>query len=493
MNRLQFLRLAFLGLIGSMVYNPASATMAQNSGAGKAPNIILIISDDQGYADIGCAGTAKDVSTPNLDRLASRGIRFTNGYATSPVCSPSRAGLLTGCYQERFGVYYFGGKGMCDPNYKTLGDVCKEAGYATGYLGKFHYGGDNVHVPGNHNFPTQHGFDYFYGFAGGRKHYLIHNAEEQKKHLQAIEKHSTWKQSLMKDAFWVNDKKVDQEGFSTELLGTEARKFINKNKDNKFFLTLAFNAVHNFAHQLPKEYLEKHNLPGYHDWDPEKEEYYEWYKKGRNPNDPFGRAYYLGQLYYLDKEVGKLLDYLTEMGLQENTVIIYVSDNGGSVTDFANNGSLRGGKYTLYEGGIRTHFMASWPGKFLEKKTLPNVVSHMDILPTICALTGAKNPGSLDGVDLSPLLTGKDMGIHHETLVWDTKIQTAVKDGKWKYRMANSEKDTQLELMELELGEYLYDLENDPGEKVNLIEKYPDVAKQLKEKYAQWKKYVETK
>jgi len=456
------------------------------SGADRLPNIILIVVDDQGYADMSCTGLAADVHTPNIDKLAADGVRFTQAYATSPICSPSRAGIITGCYHERWGTWWYGGPGLHKPEYKTIPELLKTKGYKTGYIGKVHYGSfdsDSSH----RSFPLNHGFDTFYGFTSARKHYLIHTQSEEDKFRKIKKEHNQWGQSLRKQSLWDNYAKVDTNAFSTELLGDKAREFISENKKSSFFLQLSFNAVHNFTHQLPKEYLNEKGLKGYHDWNPAEEKYYDWYKAGRKPNNPEGRAQYLGQLHFLDKEIGNLVEYISQNGLQENTVIIYISDNGGSTPIYADNTPLRGSKYLLYEGGIRVPMIISYPGKYEKGKIIENVVSGMDILPTICNITGISIPANIDGQDLHPLLSGDSTLIHHENLVWDTGLEVAVRSGKWKMHIASKDGHAKYEMVDLELGEFLYDLEADPGETTNLKDKHSNIFNSLKLIHSEWK------
>jgi len=254
---------------------------------------------------------------------------------------------------------------------------------------------------------------------------------------------------------------------------------------------LAFNAVHNFTHQLPKEYLDSHNLKGYHDWDPSKEKYDQWYKKGRKPENPEGRAQYLGQLNYLDHEVGNILNCLHEQGLTNDTIVIYVGDNGGSTPIYADNTPLRGGKYTLYEGGIRVPLIISWPGQFQQNQVTNNVISAMDIFPTLCRLTDVTIPANIDGMDITELLKGTNRKLCHKTLIWDTQRETAVRHGDWKLKTANSKKHTDNQQVELELGEFLYNLKNDPGEQLDVSKEHPQVVKELKSIYAAWQKSLD--
>ncbi|WP_372802435.1 sulfatase, partial [Lutibacter sp.] len=303
------------------------------------------------------------------------------------------------------------------------------------------------------------------------------------------EEHHKKGQSLRQQAFWKNKSKFDTIGFSTEIFGVKARNFIHKNKNNPFFLQVSFNAVHNFTHQLPKEYLEKKGLKGLEDWDPAKEEYYDWYQKARYPNNPEGRALYLGQLDYLDTEIGKITSYLKEEHLLENTILIFISDNGGSTPIYANNAPFKGSKYTLYEGGIRVPLIITYPQNFQKGKTLNNVVSAMDILPTICAATGIDIPSNIDGINMYDVLNGTNNKLQHEFLVWDNNAQTAVRKGSWKLRTASdkAKSNSEYEMVEMEYGTYLYNLENDPGETTNLAKQYPKIMNELKNIHQAWR------
>ena len=454
----------------------------------KSPNIVLIVVDDIGFADMSHTGLATDVKTPNIDELAKNGVYFNNAYATSSICSPSRGGLITGSYQHRWGTFWYGGKGIHNSNYKTIPELLKQKNYATGYVGKVHYG-SNDYQTDNRSFPLNHGFDYYFGNTSARKHYLNHTDSIETAFQKVKEEHHKKGQSLRQQAFWKNKSKFDTIGFSTEIFGTKARNFIHKNKNNPFFLQVSFNAVHNFTHQLPKEYLEKKGLKGLEDWDPAKEEYYDWYQKARYPNNPEGRALYLGQLDYLDTEIGKITSYLKEEHLLENTILIFISDNGGSTPIYANNAPFKGSKYTLYEGGIRVPLIITYPQNFQKGKTLNNVVSAMDILPTICAATGIDIPSNIDGINIYDVLNGTNNKLQHEFLVWDNNAQTAVRKGSWKLRTASNKakSNSEYEMVEMEYGTYLYNIEKDPGETTNLAKQYPEIMNKLKKIHQTWR------
>jgi len=521
MRLLMILRLAAIVTVGIYVHGACAAD------APGQPNIILIVVDDLGYADLSCTGQAEDVETPNIDTLAKRGVRFTDAYATSPICNASRIALMTGRYQQRQGQYWYGGPGLHDPKFPTIAEVLKQHGYATGYVGKYHHGkNDGLKDRG---FPLNHGFDTFYGFSGGTKHYLHHSRKYGGGNLH-------------EGPMWVEREQRDVEGFTTELFGEKGREFIRKQKDKPFYLHLSFNAVHNFTHQLPPAYLKEKGLKGFSDMKPG-EDYWEWRQKIGYPAHPEGRAYYLGQLHLMDREIGLVLDELKTLGIGDRTAIIFVSDNGGSLVTYANNGVLKGGKYTLFEGGTRVPMIVSYPSQFTQNAVSGNIVSAMDIFPTICNLTGAAIPKGLDGVDMTPLLSsealecGDEIAAFRErgarervqskqsdqellsasrsapiqsgdsvtalhigqysrptsqrTLFWDTKSQQAVRRGKWKLLVTHSSPNGRLQIEETPKGTFLYDLEADPGETTNRLWDHPEIADELTVLLHGWRSGIE--
>lgn len=443
------------------------------SAAAAKPNILFIVVDDLGYGDLSMMNLSADVKTPNIDSLASTGVFFSDAYATAPICNASRISLMTGRYQQRQGTYWYAGKGLHNPDIPTLAEVLKEAGYATGYVGKFHHGSEDK--PNGRGYPLNHGFDYFYGFSGGTKHFLHHKAAYTGKN-----------DKIYQGPMYVGREKQDVEGFSTELFGEQARHFIEENKDQPFYLHLSFNAVHNFTHQLPSEYLEKMGLKGFADHDPAKEGYWEWRKKIGYPNHPEGRAYYLGQLHYLDRELGRVFETLETLGLRDNTVIVFVSDNGGSLVTYANNGPLKGGKYTLFEGGTRVPILISYPDAVGATVVSQSVVSTMDLLPTICSLTKTAMPSGLDGIDLSPVLKGNEGLSNSRTLFWDTKAERSVRRGHWKLLITEKTPNERLQIADTPKGVFLYNLKDDIGETTDLSSNHPELVTELKRALAEW-------
>ena len=470
-----------------LLFLSCSDNLNENNQSSKdAPNVIVIIADDLGYADISVADIADDVHTPNIDRIAEEGIRFAQAYDNSPICNQSRIGIITGSYPQRLGSYWYSAEGLHHPKFVTIPELLKKKDYQTGYIGKVHYGKHDADTT-HRSFPLNHGFDYYFGHTSARKHYFNHKKEIENTFLKTKEKYNKKGQTLRQGSLWENKEPVDTIAFFTELVGEKSRNFIKNNKDNKFFLQIAFNAAHNFTHQLPQEYLDKYNLKGYHDWNPAVEEYYDWYAKGRYPNNEEGRAHYLGQLFYMDMEIGKLLDLLEEQNLRENTIIFFISDNGGSTPIYANNTPLRGSKYLLYEGGIRVQLLVSYPKKYQKGKVYQNMVSAMDILPSICREVGVKVPNHIDGIDISPLLRGENDSLKHEVLFWDTGHELAVRKASWKLRKSFNDEEAKYEMVALELGEFLHNLNSDIGEKINLIKEEPVILNKLEKEYSIWK------
>jgi len=462
-----------------------AASMAMAAASGQAPNVILIVADDHGYADRSILGIHQEVKTPNLDRLAREGTSCEEFYVTAPVCNPSRCGLLTGQYQERWGSYWFGNTKLAD-GVPTLAEKMREQGYATGFIGKAHYG--TTDKPEGRGFPPNHGYDEaFFSLCGGRVHYLHHSKK-------AVEEYGKAASQMAVEPLWHNREQADFEGFTTWEFGKRARDFIETNKAKPFYLHLAFNAVHNFAWQLPPEELKKRRLPNRNDWMPSEGPYLDWYDNAIMPNLERGREYYLAQLELMDEEIGRLLDYLDKTGLAENTIIVYMSDNGGSTCNFADNTPLRGTKYTLYEGGIRVPLIVRWPkGGVPNGQTRKGMVSSMDLMPTL--LKAVKAPKSAyaqcDGKDMLPFLKGRSKSSTHKALCWDCGFQIAVRDGDWKlYKITNEQQlryVTDTEHASPAHGTELYNLKDDPGEKVNLAEAHPEIVSKLLKKFDAWK------
>ncbi len=396
------------------------------------PNIVVIVSDDHGYADVSAYDHPSEVKTPNIDRIAQRGVRFTQGYASAYVCAPTRAALMTGRYQQRFGFYTGSDSRAGMPLQETtIADLLKKEGYATGAFGKWHLGLDMEHHP------LRRGFDEFYGFLGHGGHdYFDLKPAEQKY-----------------NSIWRNDQVIEDSGYLTDNLGREAVSFIRKHEKRPFFLYLAFNAVH-FPLQAPESTIRKYDTG--------------------NPK----RDILMAMLEHEDRAVGHVLDELKSKGLDNNTLVVFFSDNGGAKNNAANNGALRDFKHSVYEGGIRVPFMMSWPAKLRANSVFREPVICMDVLPTAAAAAGIPLPKDREyhGRNLLPHLTGAAQGPVHEWLFWDgDEKKLAARNGRWKLVSNNGRTE-------------LFDLEADMSEKTDLSAKHPDVAQRLQGALDNWRK-----
>jgi iduronate 2-sulfatase len=396
----------------------------------RPPNIVLFLSDDQGYADVGCQQHEAQIATPHIDRLADEGVRFTSGYASAYVCAPTRAGLLTGHYQQRFGFYRASDSRMGLPLGEiTLADLLQRAGYATGIFGKWHLGLE----PEYH--PLRRGFDSFYGFLGHGGHDYFE--------LRATEDHT----SIFRD-----EERIDDTGYLTDNLAREAVAFIESNKDEPFFLYLPFNAVH-APLQAPKGDIAR-------------------YDTGSAERDT-----YLAMLHRMDLAVGQVLDCLEREGLREQTLVVYLSDNGGAKKNHSDNGPLRGYKHSVYEGGLRVPFLVSWPGTLPQGETCDEPVISLDVLPTACAAAGVSLPTdrSYDGVNLLPLLRGEAEEPLPRALFWDGEDdRQAMRSGPWKWVRNRGRVE-------------LFDLRTDLGEQEDLSALQPEMAARLGGEFAAWR------
>ena len=400
--------------------------------AAARPNVVVIVSDDHGYADVSCYDHPKEISTPNIDRIARRGVRFTQGYASAYVCAPTRAGLMTGRYQQRFGFYTASDSRAGMPlTESTIADILKQEGYATGAFGKWHLG---LEMPYH---PVNRGFDEFYGFLG-------HGGHDYFNLMPTPDKY---------DSIWRNDKVIEETGYLTDNLGREAVSFIRRNEQRPFFLYLAFNAVH-FPLQAPEETIRKYDTG--------------------NPK----RDIYLAMVEHEDIAVGRVLDELEKRGLDKNTLVIFFSDNGGARNNASSNGALRDYKQSVYEGGIRVPFMVSWPGRVPENEVSDEPVIYMDVLPTVAAATGARLPAGKEyhGKNLLPVVTGKPEKPLHEWLFWDgDEKKRAVRNGRWK-------------LVDNAGRVELFDLEADLSEKNDLAARNPEVVRRMQAALEDWSK-----
>ena len=411
--------------------------------AADQPNVVVIFMDDMGYADVSCFG-AQGYETPNIDRLAQEGSKFTNFHVAQPVCSASRAALLTGCYPNRIGIH-----GALSPKVThglsademTLAEVAKQKGYATAAVGKWHLG----HLPPF--LPTKHGFDEYYGLPYSNDMWPFHPEAKPG--------------AYPKLPMFQNDKIVDedvtpedQERLTTDYTA-HAVSFIERNKENPFFLYLAFNAPH-FPIEPPDEWLAK--------------------VKKRAPQLDEKRALNVALVEHLDDRIGQVLATLKETGLDQNTVVAFSSDNGGSLPHAQNNDPWRDGKQSHYDGGLRVPFMVRWPGHVQAGSRTDYAGLNFDLFPTFLELAGAKASPELDAVSLVPVLEGKPVEKERELYfvrreggpAYGGKSYEALIRGDWK--LMQNDPYSPLEL---------YNLKNDPQEKNNLRTKAPKIFSEL--------------
>jgi arylsulfatase A-like enzyme len=414
------------------------ALCGESPAADRKPNVIVFLSDDVGYAEYGFQG-AKDIPTPHIDSIAKNGVRFTSGYVSGPYCSPTRAGLLTGRYQTRFGHEFNEGgptgtnKGFGLPvEEKTMADRLRALGYATACVGKWHLGG------GPNFIATARGFDEFYGTVANTPFFNPPNF---------IDTRVSPKVTPVKD----------ENFYTTDAYAARAVDWIGKQADKPFFLYLPFNAQH-APLQATKKYLDR--FPNIAD---EK------------------RKTFAAMMSAMDDAVGAVLAKVREMKQEENTLVFFLSDNGGPTQQTTSkNDPLRGRKATTLEGGVRVPFCVQWKGKIPAGKVYDNPIIQLDILPTAVAAAGGKvEPDwKLDGVDLLPYLTGTNAGKPHETLYWRFGPQWAIRKGDFKLVVNNVDG----------VGKppALYNLAEDIGESKDLATANPEKAKELHDAWKAW-------
>jgi uncharacterized sulfatase len=416
-----------------------SSYAEKNEAEDKRPNIIIIFTDDHGYSDLSCQGVYDDVKTPNIDKLAEGGVRMTTGYVTAPQCVPSRGGLISGQYQNRFGL-------ESNPQLKdaairekfdrleTIPERLQKAGYVTGMAGKWHLGlneSDKI---------AQHGFNkVFFKHSNAPGHW---NMDIEGKDMEP---------QVQKGG-----------GYHLDLISTFTCSFIERYKEEPFFFYLAYRAPH-VPLDAPQKYLDR--FPG---------------------EMPERRRKALAMISAVDDGVGRVVETLKENGLRENTIIFVMGDNGaplkihkldapggGPGWDGSLNDPMNGEKGMLTEGGIRTPFVVNWKGKIPGDQVYTQPVISLDAGATALALAGLPHDTELDGVNLVPYLTGENSGVPHEALYWRWLGQSAIRKGKWKYIRCNER-------------EFLFDIENDFQEKQNLISKYPEKAAELLTDLGKW-------
>jgi arylsulfatase A-like enzyme len=457
----------------------------------KLPNILFIVIDDVGKSEISSYGSTT-MKTPHMDQIGAEGVRFADCYVTAPVCAPSRAGMMTGRHPDRYGfqtqpmeVYpnnlpsYWFGKYMMNtgefvvtekprfppewqmakqgllPTEINLAELLKMRGYATACIGKWHLGYDKDHIPNNR------GFDYQYGFYGAFS--LYSEKRDETNMVSYIQdsfsaKHQ-WKIGRSEtSAIRRNDKVIKEKRYLTDAIKEEAVEFMAQHKKEPFFLYVAFNAAHT-PFQAPRYY-------------------YELYEDTPEKNK---RVYY-AMINALDDAIGEIMDKLRMLKLEDNTIVYLISDNGGALyTKATDNKPYKGGKLTMFEGGVNVPFFMKWKGKIPAKQVYQNPVSAMDIFMTSVGLAECKLPDErvYDGVDLLPYLTGNKEGLPHDKFYWKADHINAMRSGQWKF--LQSIRDGWIEL---------YNVGEDKYEKIDLHYVKPEVLDQLQKQFDIWLKDI---
>lgn len=434
-------------LVAALFVSLATGADAPAQGVAR-PNVVLIITDDMGYGDLGSYG-AQDVRTPNLDALARQGVRFTDFYANAPSCTPTRAGLITGRYQQRVRLEYpLGMQRPRDYNRglpvtgRSLPQLMKNAGYATALVGKWHLGWKPEFSP------LRHGFDYFFGFKAGFIDFYTHTTPDTPGGGSDL---------------YENDAAVEVPGYMTDLITERALRFIEQHTTRPFFIEMAYNAPH-WPYQVP----DKPSVA----------------RDGGRHLTPFDdststRADYVAMIERVDHGVGQVLGTLDRLGLRQNTIVIFTNDNGGEW--LSRNAPLFHNKWSLWEGGIRVPAIVRWPGRIPAGEVTRQVGITMDLTASILSAAGATSTDArLEGIDLFPILEGRAPEVER-TLFWrahPARNQTAVRSGNWK-------------LITDAVTPMLFDLSADIGERVNLVSKRPDVARRLRALLDAWQRDVD--
>ena len=415
----------------------------------RRPNVVLIITDDVGYGDLGSYG-APDLKTPNLDRLARDGVRLTDFYANGATCTPTRAGLISGRYQQRFALEHpLGAQPPADaergllPTGRSLPQLLKNNGYVTALIGKWHLGWKSEFSP------IAHGFDYFFGFKSGYVDYY---------------QHTTGDDAPLKADLFENDRPVEVPGYMTDLITERSVRFIEQNAGQPFFLDVSYNAAH-WPYQRPDEPSTARDDA-----------------RHLGPfDDPTNtRADYVAMLERADQGVGRILAALDKAGLRQNTIVIFTNDNGGEW--LSRNAPLFHHKGSVWEGGIRVPAIIRWPGRIRAGRVSGQVGITMDLTASILAATGTPVPAEarLDGINLLPVLEGRAPEIER-TLFWrvtGARTQQAVRAGNWKLLLDGGRA-------------MLFNMRADVGERNDLIGQRADIARRLRPLLAAWQQDVE--
>lgn len=432
-----------------LIIAAVAAAMGASLLASEKPNIVLLFSDDAGYADFGFHGS-DEMMTPRLDAFAKEGVRFTEAYVSDSTCGPSRAGLMTGRYQQRFGYLENNVPGLMSLSSsllgdemglplteKTMADYLKAAGYETAVFGKWHLGAaDRYH-------PTKRGFDHFIGFRGGARSFFAYPEGKPDR------PEDRWEHGFGNFA--------EPKGYVTDVIAEDTMAFIEENKERPFFAYVSFTAVHAPMQALPEDLAKFPELKG-------------------------KRKALAAMNLAMDRACGTILDQLEELGLAENTLVVYANDNGGPPNSNAsNNRPLSGTKANYLEGGLRVPMLMRWPGKIPAGVAYDYPVITLDLLPTFHAATGQALGGETnwDGVNLIPYVSGENNERPHETLYWKKSVRGAIRDGDWKL---------------LRFGDRpaeLYDLTKDISERNNLAAEHPNKVKELFKKFFAWEQTLE--
>jgi arylsulfatase A len=436
------------GLLSAMIFFVALTSRVAAVEPAR-PNVIVILTDDQGTADLGIAG-APDIETPHLDALARQGVRFTQFYAAAPVCSPSRAGLLTGRHPVRAGMPKNGPARAGQPGMPTgevtIAEMLRAAGYATGHVGKWHlgYSADTM--------PLGQGFDFSFGHMGG----CIDNYS-----------HFFYWDGPNRHDLQRNGSEVQAPGrFFADLIVAEAAAFLRQNKEKPFFLYFAINEPH-YPYQGEPKWLD----------------HYAGLKYPRN--------LYAAFLSTMDERVGRLLAQVRDLGLVDRTIVIFQSDHGHSTEDRAHGGGgsagrFRGAKFSLFDGGIRVPAIVCWPGHLPQNELRSQVAYGCDWLPTVAELCGAALPPvTLDGKSLVPLIRSATAPSLHDVLHWQFEQGWAVRSGDWKL-LVDVVDTTEHSPGEKIAGPFLVNLRDDPSETTNVAAAHPEQVVRLKRLRAEW-------
>ena len=462
MKRRHFMKAVGLGAATFALSGCADTVRQITSRADtKNPNIVFILADDLGYAELGCYGQNK-IKTPNIDKLASQGMKFIQHYSGNPVCAPSRCALMTGKHTGHAQVRSnkqvggtegwklgstIGGQWPLKADTTTIAKILKDAGYTTGAFGKWGLG--RVSTTGE---PSKQGFDHFFGYICQRQAHTYYP-----NHL--------WHDGKVQ---WLEANKDDKQGvYSHDLIANEALKFIKDNKDKPFFLYVPFTIPH-VALQVPEdslaEYKGKWPDPPYTG------------NKGYFPH-PAPRACYAAMVTRMDRDVGRIMSLLKELDLDDNTLVIFTSDNGPTFNGgadspfFESAGPLRGLKGSVYEGGIRVPFIARWPGKIKPGSISNHICAFWDFLPTCTELIGVGAPNDIDGISMLPTLLGQPKKQKkHKYLYWELGGRQAVRMGYWKAVRPKPGRKIQL-----------YNLDKDIGERIDVADENPEIITKIAE------------